>query len=258
MHPRSIFFYFVAIVFFSCSNNEQNIRELNIEIPSDKHFLLEKIIVHHPILKEIKADEFKYDLDTKNFIYTLENISTDEVELTYQTLNGSFRKKYDTGLEGVINIPTEINNQYHFLTQIDPSDICTPNLNGDAPIISLDQSLLQHIEKDTTYLIRKSNGCLHTTKETYRFYVSGNGFIFERQNGNTGKYETGQLIEKPEFLKQYQKFESSVNDIGPGGCTTQDYYAILNGSRILQFIDPSCKWNGFTDFMESLNPSLKN
>jgi len=128
--------------------------------------------------------------------------------------------------------------------------VCIDKFTADAqpilPISHID-SLALNEKFQITYV---SRGCFHILEDSIQVMRKAEGFYL--------KHSKDWLSLTDEQVNLIRDFELKlVNGRFPGGCTTQDLYAIkFREDYGIGNIDGSCRWRGFKYLMEDLNIDL--
>ncbi len=221
-----IFLSFVA--FLSCKKREIN-ATLNISVElenknskeyADLSYL--KIYKNDTIFKEIIAD----DLPFIQHSIKLSNLKEGKYKFEFINI---FQQKV------VKELIIDENKIYKILINPDYSDYQE----------NLAKSLIGNLkENENIKLSYKSQGCFHQEKDCVIIYKKNNYFEIER-NGLLTKLNDNEV-------DNLIKMECELNNIKEGGCTTADIYTFYKSNLKKEFIDDTCKWNGWENLMVNM------
>lgn len=211
----------ILLSFFSCEKKDITATiNITIELENkntkgypDLRFL--KIYKNGIFYKEIKAEHLPFI----PYFIKLENLKEGKYQFEYTNI---FQQK----------VVRELN--------IDESKIYKISINPDYSDYkqNFKKSLIFNLkENQSLKLTYKSQGCFHHDEDIIIIHKKENHYELER-NGTTIKLNNKEI-------NYLIRMECELNNIKTGGCTTSDIYTFYGDNYKKEFIDSSCKWNGW-------------
>ncbi|MGO4773793.1 hypothetical protein ACEN2I_19235 [Flavobacterium sp. W22_SRS_FK3] len=221
MKKKLIILFLTSIFFLKCEKKEISATiKIKIELENklskeypDLNFL--KIYKNGKLFKEIKPDGLPFIQHS----IKLKNLEEGKYEFEYLNI---FEQKI------VRELIIQESKIYEISLNPDYSDYKQ----------NFKKSLIRKLKvNDSLKITYRSQGCFNREEDSVIIYKKEKFYELER-NGKTTK-----LTDKE--VNNLIKMECELNNIKFGGCTTSDIYIFSGKNFKKDFIDNTCKWNGW-------------